>query len=148
MTLEIRSFQPEDRDQWFDLWRQYLVFYEHELPEDISELTWKRLLAGDGPFYGLLAVHDDAVVGFAHYSFTHTTWEELPDVYGEDLFVSPAARSLGIGRALIEALTEVAQCAGASRLHWITQEGNHTARKLYDSLGSRTEFIIYERPTR
>jgi len=148
MTTVIRSFRPEDRAPWLDLWKQYLVFYEHELPDEITELTWTRLLAGDGPFYGLLAEQDGQVVGFAHYSFTHTTWEALPDVYGEDLFVSPSARGAGIGRALIEALTSVAREAGASRLHWITQEGNATARKLYDSLGSKSEFVIYERSTR
>lgn len=148
MTVEIRSFRPDDYEQWLNLWKQYLVFYQHDLSDDITELTWQRLVAGTGPVFGVLAVRGDEILGFAHYSFTHTTWEALPDVYGEDLFVRPDARQEGVGRALIDALTDIASQAGASRLHWITQESNATARRLYDALGTRSEFVIYERPTR
>lgn len=148
MTVEIRAFHPDDFPQWLELWKQYLVFYQHELADDITEETWRRLVAGEGPVFGILAVHGDEILGFAHYSFTHTTWEVLPDVYGEDLFVRPDARQEGVGRALIDALTDIATQAGASRLHWITQKSNATARRLYDSLGTQSDFVIYERATR
>jgi GNAT superfamily N-acetyltransferase len=61
------------------------------------------------------------------------------------LFVLPEARGKRIGRALIEAVYDRARVAGASRVYWLTQEGNATARALYDKLAERSGFIQYRR---
>ena len=65
--------------------------------------------------------------------------------YLEDLFVTPEARGLGVGRALIEGVYAEADLRGADRTYWATQEQNATARKLYDSIGTLTEFVQYRR---
>jgi GNAT superfamily N-acetyltransferase len=51
----------------------------------------------------------------------------------------------GIGRALIEAVCDVARAAGASRVHWLTQETNTDARALYDKVAERPGFIQYRK---
>lgn len=145
MTVLIRALRDSDREQWFDLWRQYLVFYEHSLSEQQSSLTWQRLLSGDGPVFGVVAELNGAVAGFTHYSFTHSTWEEHPALYVEDLFVDPSVREQGVAHALAQELGKIGSSAGAERIHWITQSHNKTARKLYDELGTLTDFIVYEK---
>lgn len=147
MTVTIRRFEAADKNQWNALWQQYLVFYEHTLSDAQTDLTWSRLLTHSGPIFGLAAEENGTLVGFTHYSFTHSTWEEHPDIYLEDLFVDPSTRGSGVGRALIDAVTQIAKDAKASRVHWITQQHNTTARKLYDTLATLSEFVIYEKPT-
>jgi GNAT superfamily N-acetyltransferase len=65
--------------------------------------------------------------------------------YLQDLFVAETARGLGLGRALIEAVCDKARAEGASRVYWLTQEGNATARALYDKLAERSGFIQYRK---
>jgi GNAT superfamily N-acetyltransferase len=145
MSEIVRQPTHSDHEDWLNLWRQYLVFYEHELTDQQTELTWQRLLSQDGPVYGIVVERDGAVIGFAHYSFTHSTWEEHAAIYVEDLFVDPSVRQSGVAHALAAKLGEIAVNAGVSRLHWMTQSHNVTARKLYDELGTLTEFIVYEK---
>ncbi|MGX1306119.1 GNAT superfamily N-acetyltransferase [Amorphus suaedae] len=68
-----------------------------------------------------------------------------PVCYLQDLFVSPDVRGSGAGRALIEAVYEAADAAGAEQVYWLTQTFNETARRLYDRVASVTPFIKYRR---
>lgn len=52
-----------------------------------------------------------------------------------DLFVAPAGRRRGVGRALMQAAAEHARAAGAARLELATAKTNHPAQALYRSLG-------------
>jgi GNAT superfamily N-acetyltransferase len=61
------------------------------------------------------------------------------------LFTAEEARGLGVGRALIWEIYRRAEAAGASRVYWQTQEGNTTARRLYDRIGEKSEFIVYRK---
>ena len=54
-------------------------------------------------------------------------------------------RGSGAGRALIAAVESEARKAGASRLHWLTKEDNHSARALYDKMADRSGFIQYRK---
>jgi GNAT superfamily N-acetyltransferase len=56
--------------------------------------------------------------------------------YLQDLFVAPAHRGAGIGRALIEAVSDKARRLGCSRVHWLTHETNTNAMRLYDSIAA------------
>ena len=49
------------------------------------------------------------------------------------------------GVALIEAVYEAADAAGAPHVYWLTQEFNETARQLYDKVAKQTPFIKYSR---
>jgi len=51
-----------------------------------------------------------------------------------DLFVEPALRGKGLGRRLIEAVTDVARKDGRSCVQWLTQHENHTAQRLYNKV--------------
>jgi GNAT superfamily N-acetyltransferase len=146
MTFTIRPLVSADRAQWGDLWRGYLDFYKSDVPDDVTELTWRRLLDPEAPILGFCAAgDDDRLLGIVHYLFHPVTWAAGPRCYLEDLFTAPEARGQGVGRALIEAVYAAADAHGADQVYWLTQEFNATARRLYDRVATATPFIKYRR---
>lgn len=141
----IRPLSSTDYQQWLGLWNQYLVFYEHSLPLAQTELTFSRLTSGESELHGIVLEEQGTLLGFAHYSFTSSTWDKNKNLYLEDLFVDPASRGKGYGRALIEAVAAVGKEHGAQKLYWQTHRDNATAQKLYETLASKSEFVIYEK---
>lgn len=65
--------------------------------------------------------------------------------YLEDLYVDPASRGAGIGRALIDAMYRWADERGVTRVYWHTDELNSNARALYDRVGKLAPFVQYRR---
>lgn len=145
MNITLRPPAEDDREAWTRMWRAYLAFYETELPAAQYDLTWQRIMDGESIF-ALIAEQDGAPVGLAHYMYHPSTWTDGPYCYLQDLYVDPAARGGGVGRALIERLYEIAGEAGASQVYWLTQDFNETARHLYDRVGQLTPFIKYRNP--
>lgn len=142
---EIRALTPADHDAWLPLWRGYLEFYESDLSDAQTALTWRRLIDPGAPIHGAVTV--DAAgrpVGFVHWLTHPATWSATPYCYLEDLFVAPEARGSGAGRALIAHVTEWARENGCAKVYWLTQETNATARALYDRVATHTGFVHYE----
>lgn len=143
--IEIRKVAQQDEMSWRELWNAYLRFYRHRLPDDITALTFKRLIDPSSDMHGFVAESGGATVGFVHYLYHGSTWSKSPVCYLEDLFVTSIARGLGAGRALISAVYAAADSDGAQSVYWMTQEYNADGRALYDTLARRTSFIKYER---
>jgi GNAT superfamily N-acetyltransferase len=135
MATTVRKVEISDKKRWRELFDAYILFYESELSEEQFELTWNRIHS-DFNMHGLVAERDGEIVGIAHYIFRPSTWAVNDFCYLEDLFVDPAVRGTGAGRALIDALKEIAQAAGSTRLYWTTAPDNATARRLYDSVAT------------
>jgi GNAT superfamily N-acetyltransferase len=146
MTAGVRPLIAADKADWLRLFRDSIIFYEENVPEDIIETAWQRLLAQDDNMVGLIAVDAEGrALGIVNIVFHRSTWSPTWYCYLEDLFVAPEARGKGVGRALIEATYAEADRRGASRTYWATHEKNVTARALYDQLGILTEFVQYRR---
>jgi GNAT superfamily N-acetyltransferase len=144
MRPTIRPLQVHDEHRWRELWAGYLDFYDKTLPSDVTTVLWQRLLEPTNDPHGLCAIDDEgSIVGIVHYQHQRTTWLVDDCIYLEDLFVDPAARRGGTGRALIEAVYQVAIAEGAPEVYWLTEEFNHTARALYDAIATRTPFVKY-----
>lgn len=140
----ISPIAPEDRAAWEALWAEYIAFYESDVPAAVSESTFARIL-DDEQIHGALA--RDAAgrpIGFVHWLTHPATWSTGEYVYLEDLFVDPAARRSGAGRALIAHVRAWAQEHGAQKVYWLTQSHNETARSLYDRVAVSTGFVHYE----
>ena len=91
----------------------------------ITDLTWRRLLDPAHPFQGLAALDEqERIDGIVHFHVHASTWARVGYCYLEDLFVDPACRGQGIGRALIEAVYRAADDQGAERVYWHTQNTN------------------------
>lgn len=146
--LLIRPLAERDRPAWEPLWAGYLAFYETSVPASTTDTTWSRLLDPDEPVHVLGAVpadEPDRLLGIVHFLYHRSTWTPGPYCYLQDLFTVPEARGRGVGRALIEAVSERARTAGASRVYWLTQTGNTAARALYDQLADHPGFTVYRR---
>lgn len=144
--VTIRPLRASDRDAWDALFRGYINFYESKVPDDVIELTWKRLIGEEDGFWGIVAVNgDDQPIGIAHVLFHPSTWSPTSYAYLEDLFVDRAARRHGVGRALIKAVYEEADKRGATRTYWATKQDNSHARRVYDRVASLSPFVQYRR---
>ena len=146
MTLEVRPLTRGDDAEWRRLWRDYLAFYETELPDETYDIYFERLL-GDDPrdYSGLIAVFEGRLVGLTHFLFHRHGWKIEDTCYLQDLYADPDVRGRGVGRALIEAVYDAADDHGCPSVYWLTQDFNTTARQLYDRIGQKTPFIVYRR---
>ena len=133
MSLRIRPISQNDKTRWLELFKQYIEFYKSQLSNEQYELTWQRINS-EYNMHGLLAEKDGQIIGLAHYIFRPDTWEMEDFCYLEDLYVDPKVRGVGVGRALIKAVEQIAIEKGSKRLYWTTAEDNEVARKLYDKL--------------
>jgi GNAT superfamily N-acetyltransferase len=145
--MRVRRVGMGDRAAWERLFRDYNAFYGASVADAVIDLTWQRLLTGgEGDPVGLVVVDDaELPIGIAHMVFHRSTWSATGHCYLEDLFVDPAERGKGAGRALIEAVYREADARGCTRTYWVTAETNATARALYDRVASRVPFVQYRR---
>lgn len=142
--VTISALSAADRDEWARLWAAYLTFYESALADEVTDDVYRRLIAG-ADLHGAIARDDEGrAVGIVHWLFHSSTWATGPYCYLEDLFVAPDTRSGGVGRALIAHVRAEADAAGATKVYWLTQHGNATARALYDRVAADTGFVHYE----
>lgn len=139
----IRAALPSDETAWRGLWRGYCDFYRARLPDEVTHRTWKRILDPDSAVMCIVAEVDGRVVGFANCVVHENTWETQPVCYLEDLFVAPAARGRGAGRALLEWLHNAMRAEGWARLYWMTKADNLQARRLYDQFTLADDFVRY-----
>jgi ribosomal protein S18 acetylase RimI-like enzyme len=90
----------------------------------------------------LLAAGDTTVLlggagpdGVAVLRFRLAIWTQALECYLAELYVVPARRGQGLGRALVETAIEVARAEGATHMDLGTGEDDVAARALYESLG-------------
>ena len=146
MTIKVRELKAKDEASWRLLWQGYLEYYRTDLPEEITKLTWERLLKPHSGINGLCAVDErGTLIGIVHYLFHPVTWSAGPRCYLEDLFTSEQARGKGAGRALIEAVAKAARAQNADQVYWLTEEYNKRAQALYDKVARKTVFIKYQK---
>jgi GNAT superfamily N-acetyltransferase len=85
----------------------------------------------------MIAERGGRAVGFALYFTTFSTFLCRPGLYLEDLFVEPAQRGHGIGKALLARLAALAVERGCGRLEWRVLDWNTPSIKFYESLGAK-----------
>jgi GNAT superfamily N-acetyltransferase len=144
-NFEIRPVGADERAAWEPLWQGYLTFYKATLPPVASDTAWQRFHDPREPMHLLGAYVDGKLTGIVHYLFHRSTWTPGDYCYLQDLFVDSSARGTGLGRALTEAVYEKAKAAGASRVHWLTQNDNAQARILYDQVADNSGFMQYRK---
>ena len=137
IDCEIRTTTEADIPVILSLIRE-LAEYERAPDAVVATKTGLRdVLFGPKPSAEvLLALAKGEPVGFAVYFYNFSTWLGRPGLYLEDLFVRPAVRGKGYGRALLERLAQIAQERGCGRMEWAVLDWNDPAIQFYRKLGA------------
>ena len=138
MTLFIRSAAPTDLPLIAQFIRD-LADYEklaHEVRFEEAQLGEKMF--GSRPYAEVVIGElDGTPQGFALFFHNFSTFEGRPGLYLEDLFVRPAARGLGLGKALLAHLAQLCVERDCARLEWSVLDWNAPAIGFYQSLGAK-----------
>ncbi|MGV9889630.1 N-acetyltransferase family protein [Streptomyces sp. NPDC003395] len=128
---------------------QELATYEkapHEAKATPAQLH-DALFSAHPAAFAHIAEDDDTgePVGFALWFLSFSTWRGTHGIYLEDLFVRPAARGAGHGKALLTELARICAERGYQRLEWSVLNWNEPAIGFYESLGARPqdEWTVY-----
>ena len=134
----IRSATPADAVEIARLVRE-LAEYEKlahmavGTPQMVSEALFGARPAAEA----MMAERGGRAVGFALYFTTFSTFLCKPGLYLEDLFVEPAHRGHGIGKALLARLASLAVERDCGRLEWRVLDWNAPSIRFYESLGAK-----------
>ena len=101
-----------------------------------EELLAQALFGADPVAEAVVAELGREPVGFALFYRTFSTWLCLPGLWLEDLYVSPARRRSGVGRALLGHLAHLVLERGYGRLEWSALRWNTPALDFYSSIGA------------
>jgi GNAT superfamily N-acetyltransferase len=108
----------------------------HEVLAD--EATLANFLFGEPRrAEALIARWNDEPVGFAVWYYSFSTFLGRPSLYIEDVFVNPAARGKGIGKAIFQTLAARALAQGCGRMEWSVLDWNAPSIAFYRSLGAK-----------
>jgi GNAT superfamily N-acetyltransferase len=155
--IHIRPAEPSDVPTMLRFIRE-LAEYERE-PDavlatgaDLLRDGWGLAADGVTPLAGgmqprfavLIAEIGGEAAGFALYFWTYSTWRGHHGIRLEDLYVTPAKRGNGVGKALLARLAKIAVDEGCPRLEWDVLEWNAPAIAVYERVGARilTEWRI------
>jgi GNAT superfamily N-acetyltransferase len=137
VSLAIRAAAPADVPLVLRFVRE-LAAYERE-PDAVvaTEADFHAALFGPRPTAEAVIAEDGAQpLGFALFFHNFSTWTGKPGLYLEDLYVTPAARGRGVGKALLAHLARTAVDRGCARLEWAVLDWNEPAIAFYRSLGA------------
>lgn len=79
------------------------------------------------------------VVGLAIWYVTFSTWRGRHGLWLEDLYVQPAYRRLGVGRALLAELATICADRGYARMEWWVLDWNEPAHRFYRGVGAEPQ---------
>lgn len=142
----IRSARPDDMEAVVDLVRELAIYEKLEDQAKATADDFRRNLFGPRPAAeAVIAEVGGEAVGFALWFTTFSTFRGQPGIYLEDVFVRPAYRGRGIGKAMLAMLARLASDRGCGRLEWSVLDWNEPAIDFYRSLGARPmdEWTVY-----
>ena len=123
-----------------------LADYEHLLHVvEASEADIMRDLFGASPrIFCDIAEAEGTPIGFALWFYNYSTFKGRHGIYLEDLYVRPATRGRGAGKALLKRLAQRCLDERLGRLEWAVLDWNAPSIGFYDALGAEAmkEWIV------
>ncbi len=145
-SIRIAPAQAADLPLILSLIRE-LAEFERLLDQvTASEEQLKESLFGERSFAEVIIARiGDEAAGFALFFHNYSTFIAKPGIYLEDLYVRPAFRGHGCGKALLCHLARLAVERRCGRLEWSVLDWNQRAIDFYESLGARPldEWTMY-----
>ena len=145
MNLVLRFATPEDVATILRFVRE-LAEFEREADKVVAtEALLHEAMFGERPVAeAVMAERDGEPLGMALFFHNFSTWTGWRGLYLEDLYVTPAARGLGVGKALLSHLAAIAVDRGCSRFEWAVLNWNQKAIDFYKAMGAEPmdEWIV------
>jgi len=136
MSLSIRPARPGEASLVFQFVRQLAEYEKLEHEVQATEAMIDAALFGEQPrVFCDIAEWDGEPVGFAVWFLNFSTFSGRPGIYLEDIFVRPAFRGRGVGKALMVHLARKCVENGWARLQWSVLDWNTPSIEFYKSLG-------------
>lgn len=144
MSISLRSATPSDIPHVLALVRDLAEYEGSPNEAKATPELMQRAMFGDpkidgrgaGMVEGVIGYIDNEVQGLALYFMNFSSWTGKPGMYLEDLFVRPAARGKGLGKALLARVAQIAIERGCPRMDWMVLDWNEPAIGFYKSLGA------------
>jgi GNAT superfamily N-acetyltransferase len=137
MSLHIRRARPGEAPLVLTLVRELAEYEKLSHEVEATEADIDTALFADNPLlFCEIAEWEGKPVGFAVWFLNFSTFSGKPGIYLEDLFVRPAYRGKGIGKALLVQLAKQCMKNGWSRLQWAVLDWNTPSIEFYKSLGA------------
>jgi GNAT superfamily N-acetyltransferase len=137
VSLAIRKAEPADSALIFALVRELANYEKLSTAVDASEAQIAAALFTPEPrAFCDIAEWDGKAAGFALWFLNFSTFRGRHGIYLEDIFVRPAFRKKGIGKALLGRLATRCLDGGFPRLEWAVLDWNTPAIAFYRSLGA------------
>lgn len=143
MTISGIGISPAQPDDLPDLLAMIHALADYEKLSHLvvaNHAALSKALFGEKPAVEALiareSLENNAPAGFALFFPTFSTFLGRRGLWLEDLFVYPAYRGRGIGRALLLHLAAIARDRGCGRLDWAVLDWNTPAIRFYERLGA------------
>jgi len=145
-NLIIRETTAADIPQIFTLILE-LSEYEklrHTVTAD-EELLRKNIFGKNKYAQVVFAEYNRELAGQALFFYNFSTFKGKPGLYLEDLYVRPAYRNRGIGKALLKYLIDLAKVKNCGRMEWVVLDWNQPAIDFYRSIGAEpmSDWIVF-----
>ncbi len=139
-TFTIRPATPSDVEHIFKLIKALAEFEQLSAQVTGNQESLAEHLFGERPYAEAIVAeiteNNPQIVGFALFFYNYSTFLTKPGIYVEDIFVLPAYRTQGIGKALLTKIAQIAWSKQLGRLEWTVLDWNQSAIAFYEHLGA------------
>jgi GNAT superfamily N-acetyltransferase len=136
-SAELRGAEPRDVPAIVGLIRELADFEKLTHLVQVTPQSLHPHLFGARPSAeAVVAELEGQVIGFALFFTNFSTFLGKPGMYLEDLYVQPAHRGRGVGRALLTHLAGLANQRDYGRFEWSVLDWNVNAIRLYEGMGA------------
>ena len=143
--MQFRSANPEDAGLILQFIKE-LADYEQMLDQVVAtEALLREWLFEKKKAEVLFVLHGREEVGFALFFHNFSTFLGRAGIYLEDLYVKPAYRGCGYGKALLQELARIAVERGCGRLEWWCLDWNRDSIAFYRSMDAQamSDWTVY-----
>ena len=135
--MTIRPATPSDVPTILAFIRELALYERDPAAVLATEADLLRDGFGPSPYFRCIIAHQDGTpAGFALFFTSYSTWRGHHGIRLEDLYVTPAHRGQGIGKALLQHLARIAIAEGCPRLEWDVLDWNQPAIDFYHAQGA------------
>ncbi len=133
----LRPARPDDVPRIWELIRELARYEKLESSLTGSEESLRAHLFGPKPcIESILAEEGRTIVGYAIFLSCYSSFQTCPNLWLEDIYVTPDRRGKGYGLALLRAVAREAKKRGCARVEWWVLAWNEPAKEFYESIGA------------